>query len=99
MHARGMIMREIQGVLLESYAVEVSPEFSSSATEAAMAEVTAWQSRMLEPMYAMVFFDALPVRSRRTRCAPQASTQRRSPLSYEAQRIASAQRAAPAPGG
>lgn len=62
MYARGMTMREIQGFLLESYAVEVSPEFISSVTDAVMAEVTAWQSRPLEPMYPVVFFDALRVK-------------------------------------
>jgi putative transposase len=54
--------REIQGFLLESYGVEVSPEFISSVTEAVMAEVAAWQSRPLEPMYPVVFFDALRVK-------------------------------------
>jgi transposase-like protein len=62
LYARGMTMREIQGFLLESYAVEVSAEFISSVTEAVMAEVTAWQSRPLEPMYPVVFFDALRVK-------------------------------------
>jgi putative transposase len=62
MYARGMTMREIQGFLAESYGVEVSPEFISSVTEAVMAEVTAWQSRPLEPMYPVVFFDALRVK-------------------------------------
>jgi putative transposase len=62
MYARGMTMREIQGFLLESYGVSVSPEFISSVSEAVMAEVTAWQSRPLEPMYPVVFFDALRVK-------------------------------------
>jgi putative transposase len=62
MYARGMTMREIQGFLQESYGVDVSPEFISSVTEAVMAEVTAWQSRPLEPMYPVVFFDALRVK-------------------------------------
>jgi putative transposase len=62
MYARGMTMREIQGFLLESYGVNVSPEFISSVSEAVMAEVTAWQSRALEPMYPVVFFDALRVK-------------------------------------
>ena len=64
MYARGMTMREIQGFLLESYAVEVSAEFISSVTDEVMAEVTAWQSRPLEPMYPVVFFDALRVKIR-----------------------------------
>ena len=64
MYARGMTVREIQGFLLESYGTEVSPEFISSVTDAIMAEVTAWQSRPLEPMYPVVFFDALRVKIR-----------------------------------
>ena len=64
MYARGMTMREIRGFLLESYGVEVSPEFISSVTDAVMAEVTLWQSRALEPMYPVVFFDALRVKIR-----------------------------------
>ncbi|MDB5890166.1 MAG: transposase mutator type [Polaromonas sp.] len=62
MYARGMTMREIQGFLLESYGVNVSAEFISSVSDAVMAEVTAWQSRPLEPMYPVVFFDALRVK-------------------------------------
>jgi putative transposase len=62
MYARGMTMREIQGFLLESYGTEVSAQFISSVTDAVMAEVTAWQARPLEPMYPVVFFDALRVK-------------------------------------
>ena len=64
MYARGMTMREIQGFLAEQYATEVSPEFISSVTDAVMSEVTAWQARPLEPMYPVVFFDALRVKIR-----------------------------------
>ena len=64
MYARGMTMREMRGFLLESYGVDVSPEFISSVTDAVMAEVTIWQSRALEPMYPVVFFDALRVKIR-----------------------------------
>ena len=64
MYARGMTVREIQGFLAAQYGTEVSPEFISSVTDAVMAEVTAWQSRPLEPMYPVVFFDALRVKIR-----------------------------------
>ncbi len=64
MYARGMTVREIQGFLQEQYATEVSPEFISSVTDEVMSEVTAWQSRPLEPMYPLVFFDALRVKIR-----------------------------------
>jgi len=64
MYARGMTVREIQGFLAEQYATDVSPEFISSVTDAVMAEVTAWQSRPLEPVYPVIFFDALRVKIR-----------------------------------
>jgi transposase-like protein len=64
MYARGMTVREIQGFLAEQYGTEVSPEFISSVTDAVMAEVGAWQARPLEPMYPVVFFDALRVKIR-----------------------------------
>lgn len=64
MYARGMTVRDIQAFLLEQYGTEVSPEFVSSVTDAVMDEVLAWQSRPLEPMYPVVFFDALRVKIR-----------------------------------
>ena len=64
MYARGMTVREIQGFLAEQYGTEVSPELISSVTDAVMAEVGAWQARPLEPMYPVVFFDALRVKIR-----------------------------------
>ena len=64
MYARGMTVREIQGFLVEQYGTEVSPEFISSVTDAVMDEVTAWQTRPLEMMYPVVFFDALRVKIR-----------------------------------
>jgi transposase-like protein len=64
MYARGMTVREIQGFLAEQYGTEVSPDFISSVTDEVMAEVTAWQGRPLEPMYPVVFFDALRVKIR-----------------------------------
>jgi transposase-like protein len=64
MYARGMTMREIQAFLEEQYGVEVSPELISTVTDAVMSEVTAWQARPLEPMYPVVFFDALRVKIR-----------------------------------
>jgi transposase-like protein len=64
MYARGMTVREIQGFLTDQYDVEVSPEFISDVTDAVIAEVGAWQSRPLEPMYPVVFFDALRVKIR-----------------------------------
>jgi putative transposase len=64
MYARGMSVREIQGHLQELYGIEVSPELISTVTDAVLEEVTEWQNRPLEPMYAIVFFDALRVKIR-----------------------------------
>ena len=64
LYARGMTVREIQAFLAEMYAVEVSPDLISTVTDAVVAEVTAWQTRPLEPMYPVVFFDALRVKIR-----------------------------------
>ncbi|MDR8881918.1 hypothetical protein FEP63_02366 [Burkholderia multivorans] len=64
MYARGMSVREIQGFLLEMYGIEVSPDFISTVTDAVIDEVREWQQRPLEPMYPVVFFDALRVKIR-----------------------------------
>jgi putative transposase len=64
MYARGMSVREIQGFLAEGYGIEVSPDFISSVTDEVMAEAIAWQSRPLEVMCPVVFFDALRVKIR-----------------------------------
>jgi transposase-like protein len=64
LYARGMTVREIQAFLAEMYAVEVSPDLISTVTDAVVAEVTTWQSRPLERMYPVVFFDALRVKIR-----------------------------------
>ena len=64
MYARGMTVREIQGFLAEMYATEVTPEFISTVTDAVLSEIIAWQSRPLEPMYPVIFFDALRVKIR-----------------------------------
>ena len=64
MYARGMTVREIQAFLAEQYGCEVAADFISGVTDAVMSEVTAWQARPLEPMYPVVFFDALRVKIR-----------------------------------
>jgi putative transposase len=64
MYARGMTVREIQAFLVEMYDTEVSPDFISTVTDAVLAEVMGWQSRPLDPMYPVVFFDALRVKIR-----------------------------------
>lgn len=64
MYARGMSTREIQGHLAEIYQVEVSPSLISEVTDAVIEEVKAWQNRPLEPLYPVIFLDALIVKMR-----------------------------------
>jgi putative transposase len=64
LYARGLTVREIQGYLMETYATDVSPAFISAVTDGVLTEVTAWQSRPLELVYPVVFFDALRVKIR-----------------------------------
>jgi len=64
MYARGMTTREIQGHLQQMYGVEVSPALISDVTDAVMDEVKAWQNRPLEPLYAILYLDALYVKMR-----------------------------------
>ena len=64
MYARGMTTREIQGYLQEMYGIEVSPALISDITEGVIEQAKAWQSRPLDPIYAVVFLDALFVKMR-----------------------------------
>jgi putative transposase len=64
LYGRGMTVREIQGHLAELYGTEVSPDLISKVTDAILDEVREWQSRPLESIYPVVFFDALRVKIR-----------------------------------
>ena len=64
LYARGLTVREIQGHLKELYGTEVSPDLISRVTDAVLEEVKEWQSRPLDAVYPIVFFDALRVKIR-----------------------------------
>lgn len=64
MYARGMTTREIRGHVAELYGVTVSAELISKVTDAVLDEVAEWQSRPLEEVYAIVYFDAVRVKIR-----------------------------------
>jgi transposase-like protein len=64
LYARGLTVREIQAYLVEIYGSEVSHQLISTVTDGVLAEVTTWQSRPLEAVYPVVFFDALRVKIR-----------------------------------
>jgi putative transposase len=64
LYTRGMSTREIQGHLEEIYGAEVSPQLISTVTDAVATEVAEWQSRPLESLYPVMFFDAIRVKVR-----------------------------------
>ncbi len=64
MYSFGMTARDIKAHLEKIYNVEVSPDLISRVTEAVMEEVKEWQNRQLEKSYAIVYLDALRIKSK-----------------------------------
>jgi putative transposase len=64
MYALGMTVRDIQGHLHDMYGVDVSAGLISEVTDSIQDEVRAWQDRPLEPLYPIVYLDALMVKMR-----------------------------------
>ena len=69
MYARGMSTRDIQGHIEDLYGVSISPELVSRITDAVTDEALAWQSRPLDPVYPILFLDALFVKVRQVAAA------------------------------
>lgn len=57
-----MTLREIQGHLEEIYGVEISPSLISTVMDALFDELQAWQSHLLDPVYQILYLDALQVK-------------------------------------
>jgi len=64
MYARGMTTRDIRDQLEELYGVDVSPTFISTVTDAVLDEVREWQNRPLDPLYPIVYLDAIRIKGR-----------------------------------
>jgi transposase-like protein len=64
MYSFGMTDRDIKRHLEKIYNVEVSPDLISRVTNAVLEDVKEWQSRQLEKSYAIVYLDALRVKSK-----------------------------------
>jgi transposase-like protein len=64
MYARGLSTRDIQGHFEELYGVDVSPDLVSRVTDAVVDELKAWQGRLLQALYPIVYIDALVVKVR-----------------------------------
>ena len=64
MYARGMTVRDIQAHLSEIYGTEISPSLISTVTDAVVDEVAKWQARPLDPVWPIVYLDALVMKVR-----------------------------------
>jgi transposase-like protein len=64
LYAKGMTTRDIQDIVLDLYGVEVSPTLISEITSDLDAEVAAWRTRRLAPVWPIVYFDGLVVHVR-----------------------------------
>ena len=67
MYAGGMSVRDIAAHLVELYGVEIGRDTISRVTDAVLEDVRAWRSRPLDPLYPIVYFDALAVKVREDR--------------------------------
>lgn|SRR5262245_3588749 len=59
LYARGLPTREIVEHLEELYGTDVSPTLITAVTDAVLEDVRAWQARPLDPLYPIVYLDAL----------------------------------------
>lgn len=59
MYAKGMTTRDIQSHVEELYGLQLSPTLVSNITERIITLAKEWQSRPLEAVYPIVFFDAI----------------------------------------
>ena len=64
LYAKGMSISDIKIQIQELYGAEISESLISRITDNVMDEVRSWQSRPLEGVYAIVYFDALVVKVR-----------------------------------
>ena len=64
LYAGGMTIRDIQAHLERTLGTELSHETIANITDAVGEEVKAWQARPLEPVYPILYLDALVVKVR-----------------------------------
>ena len=64
LYARGMTVRDIRAHLEEIYGVDVSPDLISRVTDAVWDELEEWRNRPLDPVYPILYIDALTIKIR-----------------------------------
>jgi putative transposase len=67
LYAGGMTVRDISTHLSELYGSEIGRDTISRITDAVLEDVAAWRSRPLDPVYAIVYLDAMMVKVREDR--------------------------------
>ena len=68
LYARGMTVRDIRAHLEEIYGVDVSPDLISRVTDAVWDEIEEWRNRPLNPVYPILYIDALTIKIRSASC-------------------------------
>jgi putative transposase len=72
--AKGLTTGEVQAQLAEIYGTEVSRQTISTVTDRVLEGLAAWQSRPLDPVYPVIFIDAINVKLRDGSVADRPST-------------------------
>lgn len=69
LYAKGMTTGDIQSHLFEIYGTEISRETISKITDSIVEEMTVWQNRPLDAVYAVVLIDAIVIKIRGSQVA------------------------------
>jgi putative transposase len=69
LYAKGLTTGDIQQHLVEIYGTEVSRETISKITDQIVDDMVAWQSRPLDPLYAVLLIDCLVIKVRGSQVA------------------------------
>ena len=64
LYAKGLTTREIVATFKDMYDADVSPALVSKVTDKVLEQVTAWQSRPLDALYAIVYLDCIVLKIR-----------------------------------
>jgi putative transposase len=59
LYSKGVSTRDIESHMKDIYGINVSPSLVSKVTDKVLPQVFEWQSRVLDPVYPIVFLDAI----------------------------------------
>jgi transposase-like protein len=64
LYTKGLTTRDIEDALKDLYGVSISHEIIAQVTDAVLEEVRAWQSRLLDAIYPIVWLDGIVIKVR-----------------------------------